>query len=276
MSTIIPYIYLGIGGCFLVYFVTLWIYCGRIPAFGWFWPLVGSAAIILGAFTYTPIVGGPDGITTLFFDENLTALRRFCTERLPLILMVLMLLFLIMVYVISKNGKKQLSTNADVLIILGAHVNGTKPSKALMSRILMAYNYLKENPHTKAVLTGGQGWGEDITEAFCMKRELLGLGIEEERLFEEDRSTTTVENIRFAKTIIEKEICSLQSDDEDFINQASIVVVTNDFHALRGSWIAKKEGFHNVQSIGASSSTIMKLHYYTRETLSWMKLFLVL
>lgn len=260
MSTAIPYLYTAIGGLLFLYFITLWIYCGRIPAFGWFWPFTGTFMATIGLFTMNYNIAGPDGVTTLFFDENLTVVRSFCTNVLPFIMIILLALFICAVYRIYTYGKKLPSKNGDYLIILGAHVNGTIPSKALMSRIKAAFEYMKENPSTNAVLTGGQGRGENITEAHCMKQELLKLGIEESRLLMEDKSTTTEENITFAKRIIK---------------DASIIIVTNDFHALRGSWIAKKAGFPQVESLGTNSSSIMKPHYYTREILSWIKLGIV-
>jgi len=218
---------------------------------------------VLGLFTKDNSIAGPDGITTVFYDENLTMVRTFCIERLPYLLLILAAVFCIALCILVFHSKKQPEENADYLIILGAHVNGTIPSRALMSRIMAAYGYLKENPHTKAVLTGGQGRGEEITEALCMQREFLKLGIEETRLLLEDQSTTTKENITFAKKRIEQ---------EREMQDISVVVVTNDFHALRGQWLAKTAGFNKAESIGTSSSLLMKPHYYTREILSWIKL----
>ena len=293
MSTAIPYIYLTIGGCFFIYFIILWIHCGRIPAFGWFWLLAGFWMINLGLFTMDYNFIGPDGVTTIFYDDNISALRIFCIEKLPIMLLVLLAIFVAELYILSKSGKRQPSKEADYLIILGAHVNGMIPSRALMSRIIAAYEYMKDNPSTKAVLTGGQGRGENITEAFCMKRELLELGIEEARLLIEDKSTTTEENISFGKRIIADHVSALhtivQLRDETLtgnknqtdtafyrdIDKLHVTIVTNDFHTLRGMWIARKSGFKKIDSIGAPSSLIMKPHYYTREILSWIKLGIV-
>ena len=293
MSTAIPYIYMAIGGCLLIYFIILWIHCARIPAFGWFWLLAGFWMVTLGLFTMDYNFIGPDGVTTLFYDDNISALRSFCIEKLPILLLVLLAIFVAELYILSKSGKRQPSKDADYIIILGAHVNGIIPSRALMSRIMAAYEYMKDNPSTKAVLTGGQGRGEQIAEAFCMKRELLKLGIEEERLFLEDKSTTTEENITFAKRIIADHVSALhdavQLGDETLtdnknqtdpafyrnIDKLHVTIVTNDFHALRGMWIARKSAFKKIDSIGASSSLIMKPHYYTREILSWIKLCII-
>ena len=281
MSTFIPHLYLIFGGIFFLYFIILWIYCRRIPAFGWFWPFSGTIMTIFGLLTKDYSVSGTDGMTVVFFDENIETARNFFIGTFPVLLLMIALICCIAIYTIGSQGKKQPSSYADYLIVLGAHVNGKVPSKALMSRIMAAHAYLKENPSTKAVLTGGQGNGEEITEAMCMKQELLKLGIDEGRLLIEDRSTTTEENIGFGKNIIKDdrtndkvpyEIDDKTDNHDQSIKSTSVIIVTNDFHALRGVQIAKKAGFKQVQSIGAPSSIIMKPHYYTREILSWIKL----
>lgn len=263
MLTIMPYMYLGIGGFFFLYFVILWIHCGRIPAFGWFWPVTGSVFLLLGVLTmdYSYSIVSADGPIVFFYDENTTRVREFCVQQLPILLLVILAAALIGICILAFHGNKKPFPGADFCIILGAHVNGSIPSRALMSRIMTAYEYLSNNPQTCAILTGGQGRGEEITEAFCMKQEFLKLGISENRLFIEDKSTTTRENIAFAREIIYE----LKK------TEVSLVIVTNDFHTLRGRAIAIREGFQDVSTLGSPSSKIMKLHYYTRELLSWIK-----
>ena len=101
----------------------------------------------------------------------------------------------------------------------------------LRLRLDAAEEFLKENPDTKAILSGGQGPGEDITEALCMYRELVKRGISEDRLYMEDRSTSTRENIAFSKEIIEKEGLNTK-----------VAVVSNNFHLYRASISVKNAG----------------------------------
>ena len=56
-------------------------------------------------------------------------------------------------------------SDLDYIIVLGAHVNGTKLTLALLERVRRALLYLEENPGTKAVLSGGRGDGRRISEA---------------------------------------------------------------------------------------------------------------
>ena len=46
--------------------------------------------------------------------------------------------------------------NLDYIIVLGAHVDGTRMTLALLERARRALLYLEENPGTKAVLSGGK------------------------------------------------------------------------------------------------------------------------
>ena len=59
----------------------------------------------------------------------------------------------------------KIKDNLDYIIVLGAHVDGTRLSMALLERTRRALQYLEKNPDTKAVLSGGQGKGEAVSEA---------------------------------------------------------------------------------------------------------------
>ena len=83
--------------------------------------------------------------------------------------------------------------NLDYIIVLGAHVDGTRMTLALLERARRALLYLEENPGTKAVLSGGKGDGENISEAEAMYRYLTGHGIDGDRLIREEESTSTKE-----------------------------------------------------------------------------------
>ena len=93
-------------------------------------------------------------------------------------------------------------SDLDYIIVLGAHVNGTKLTLALLERVRRALLYLEENPGTKAVLSGGRGDGEQISEAEAMYRYLTEHGIAAERLIKEEQSTNTKENLDFSLRLI--------------------------------------------------------------------------
>ena len=78
--------------------------------------------------------------------------------------------------------------DVEYIIVLGAHVNGTRLTLALLERTRRALQYMEDHPETKAVLSGGRGEGELITEARAMYHYLTEHGIAPERLFLEERS----------------------------------------------------------------------------------------
>lgn len=143
----------------------------------------------------------------------------------------------------------------DYIIVLGAHVRGSVPSAPLAWRIERAYEYLRDNPDTLAVLSGGQGAGEDISEAECMRRELIALGIDGGRLLLEERSTSTAENISLSLEIIGE-------------GGAGIGIVTNNFHVWRALRIARRAGIGEAEGIAAPFKNLLLPHYMVREFFS--------
>ena len=147
--------------------------------------------------------------------------------------------------------------NLEYIIVLGAHVQGTRLTLALLERIRRALQYLEENPETKAVLSGGQGEGEDISEAQAMCNYLVEHGIDRERLILEDRSTSTTENLKFSLEIIGLD--------------HSVGVVTNNFHVFRGTAIGKKCGCREIYPIPSRYRSWRLLIYIPREILAIIK-----
>ena len=147
--------------------------------------------------------------------------------------------------------------NLEYIIVLGAHVQGTRLTLALLERARRALQYLEENPETKAVLSGGQGEGEDISEAQAMCNYLVEHGIDRERLILEGRSTSTTENLKFSLEIIGLD--------------HSVGVVTNNFHVFRGTAIGKKCGCKEIYPIPSRYRSWRLLIYIPREILAIIK-----
>lgn len=163
--------------------------------------------------------------------------------------------------IISKMNSKA-ADDADYIVVLGAQVRGERITKSLAKRLDAAYDYLIENEDTKVICTGGQGTGEDISEAFAEKRYLMEKGIAEDRIIMEDKSTSTYENLKFTLEII---------GDKD----AKIAIVTNNFHVYRAVLLGKYVGFKNVDGIAGDSDNRLLLNYMVREGLALFKEFIV-
>lgn len=127
------------------------------------------------------------------------------------------------------------------MIVLGCQVRGTTPSLLLSYRIQAAADYLTAHPETVAVLSGGIGSGEDISEAECMCRALTAKGIDPKRLYLEAESTNTQENLRFSKALMEREGLT-----------GPVAVVSSDFHIYRALQMAEDIGL-DAQGLAACS-----------------------
>ena len=153
--------------------------------------------------------------------------------------------------IISANLKKP-AENATA-VVLGCRVYGERASLSLVERLEAAHDYLVENPEAVCVVSGGQGDGEDISEAECMYRWLVARGIDSSRIYKEEQSTSTDENIEFSKQVIK----------ENGLN-SSIAIVTSEYHSYRAGVIAEK---YDLSYGTASGKTAMWLFptFYVRE-----------
>lgn len=151
------------------------------------------------------------------------------------------------------NASRNAPTKESTVIVLGCRVVGTQPSVMLKSRLDAAYEYLVENPDAPVIVAGGQGDDEEISEAQCMFNYLVEKGIEPERIYMEDQSTSTRENIAFAKAIIEEEGL-----------YESVAIATSDYHELRASLVADSEGLES-SAISAKTQWNLLPKNYIRE-----------
>ena len=140
-----------------------------------------------------------------------------------------------------KTFGRDTATNQKVLIVLGCRIKGDVPSVALQKRADSAYFYLLKNPDCVAILSGGRGKDENLSEAQCLKNMLVNRGISQSRLFLEEMSTSTSQNITYSKRIIEQN--GLPSE---------VAIATSEYHQLRAKMICKNYG---LISFAVSSKT---------------------
>ena len=146
--------------------------------------------------------------------------------------------------------------DCDYIIVLGCGVNGTVPSLSLWERIQAAYAYLEAHPDTICVVSGGQGPGEDITEAACMFRELTDMGIDPSRIWLEDRSTSTEENLAFSKAVIEAHTGTVPTE---------VGIVSSEYHLYRAGLMAEDLGLTPYGIPGTTTWLGLRINYFLRE-----------
>ena len=146
--------------------------------------------------------------------------------------------------------------DCDYVIVLGAGVNGTVPSLSLRERINGAYSYLTAHPDTVCIVSGGQGNNEHISEAQCMFNELTRMGIDESRIWMEDKSTSTKEKLRVSLTLIESRTGQRPSE---------IGLVSSEYHLFRAGLFAADEGVNAVGIPAQTSWVSLRINYFLRE-----------
>lgn len=144
----------------------------------------------------------------------------------------------------------------DYLVVLGAKVRVTGPSASLWDRIYGAYDYLEAHPDVIAIVSGGHGDDEPTAEAYCMFRELVTLGIAPERIWMEDRATSTWENLHYSLDLIEEKTGT---------RPGRIGVLSSEYHLYRASLFTKACGVEFVGVPAKTSRVTQKLNHFMRE-----------
>lgn len=144
---------------------------------------------------------------------------------------------------VVSGSRSDPDTAADYVIVMGAGVNGLEPSLSLQNRLNTAYTWLLDHPDGIAILSGGKGRGEDITEAQCMFDWLVQKGIEPERLLLEDQASNTYENIQYSLALLQA---------QDLPIPTEIAIVSSDYHLCRIRMIA---GYFGVDSLCQAAHT---------------------
>lgn len=223
-----------------------------------------TAAVILLLFLL-PIFSGVYNLATLlgslyglcFLAEGIVYDKlSFNAKKYTVFLLFIISLALILGSIYVMNRGKDTAKNQKVLIVLGCRVKGDVASVALEKRAESAYFYLLKNPNSVAILSGGQGKDENMTEAQCLKNLLVGRGISQERLFLEEMSTSTRQNIAYSKKIIEQN--GFSSD---------VAVATSEYHQLRAKLICKNYGL-NAFAVSSKTKPILLPTFLLRELMA--------
>lgn len=111
----------------------------------------------------------------------------------------------------------------------------TAPPVSLWDRIYAARDYLEAHPNTVAVVSGGKGKDEPMSEAICMYVELTNLGIDGNRIWTEDRAESTWENIRYSLDLIEARTGA---------RPTRLGVLSSEYHLFRPACLPKKTAWN--------------------------------
>jgi uncharacterized SAM-binding protein YcdF (DUF218 family) len=152
---------------------------------------------------------------------------------------------------VIQEGKKK---EADILLVLGCKY----PSRAFTWRAEAAADYMEAHPNAMAVVSGGQGSDEVLSEGEGYRDTLLEYGIEPHRIMTETESGSTRENL---------ENCDRLYD----LKNRKVGIVTSSYHLYRSIVIAKQCGYTDVIGIPAKTLLIYEPDNILREVLALIK-----
>ena len=146
-------------------------------------------------------------------------------------LCVVFLSFMLYTLFIQVIPKKR---DFDYVIIHGAGLmHGEELTPLLRMRVDKAIEVYRKDPTPPVLVpSGGQGSDENISEAEAMARYLRAKGIPEDRILLEDRSTSTMENLRYSQELIESRP-----------GRHYTALVTNNYHVFRALRYTLQLGF---------------------------------
>ncbi|MGN0242411.1 MAG: YdcF family protein [Candidatus Weimeria sp.] len=155
------------------------------------------------------------------------------------------------------------SDDSSDIIVLGCGVRGENPTIMLRQRIEAARLYLALNPDTYAVVSGGQGAGEDISEAECMREYLTdsSKASEDESYFYQACDMHGVDRSQFSDIpVIDPGRVLVENTSVNTIQNISnsINVLTENGRSATGlvivtQWYHEYRAIKNAESAGAAA-----------------------
>ena len=192
-----------------------------------------------------------------FSKISLNAEGEMMIFLLGLIILCLVMFFLIL-YLVLKYEKSNCEKFCEYVLVLGARIlDEDTPCKVLENRLISAIIYLHKFENSKVIVSGGTGIDEPISEGYVMKKYLINHGIDKHRIFVEDLSTNTFENLKNTKQI-------LKDVDE-------ILIITSKYHLFRSKILARRVGFRKIYLIGSEVNTSNRQKNIIREIFAVIK-----
>lgn len=237
-----------------------------------FWLIFGSALLLFGAIpmlfygifnvgAWTLLLGGLLCLTVFLTDSLLRRRLRAAAFRLfrrclwsltALALTAAGLLTVLMAHAAYANPPP--ADQPSTVVVLGCLIRGDQPSLMLRRRLDRALELLEENSQAVCILSGGQGAGEDYTEAWVMEKYLLGQGVE-----------PTVSFGRSALPIRRKTCAFPSRFSGSRASPGRLVIATDGFHQLRAVLLARREGCSQVYSLSSGTPWGLLPCYWVRE-----------
>lgn len=144
------------------------------------------------------------------------------------LLALLLLMFVAIELPILVAGHLAKPMPSDTIIVLGAKLIGREPSTMLRLRLDEAIRLYKLQYAPAIIVSGAQGYDEEISEASAMQDYLIRQGIPAAVIFTEDQSRSTFQNLANSSVIMRSQ------------NFNSAIIVSNVSHIRRALVLANQ------------------------------------
>ena len=141
-------------------------------------------------------------------------------------------------------GRQQLTSSAEAIVVLGAAQYDGRPSPQLEGRLLTAIDLWNDGSAKYFIVSGGRQEGDRFTEAETSRNVALDSGVPDSNILFEDEGTTTWESLQGVAQIVQQYEIS------------SVILVTDPYHAMRASLIAKRSGI-NVAGVAPVQDSVV-------------------
>lgn len=240
-------LFLFIGTLSFIYYIICIAFAGFGLSFVWIWLMLGTFCFVR-AFMLKRKLQGEEKWQA---PKWLISIYRIC-----MIGGIALFVYVESQVIVTMNTAPK--DGLEYVIVLGAGIRGTTPTRPLLLRIQRAYEYMQDNPDTILIASGGRGNDEQISEAECIRNTLVEMGLDESRILLEDCSTDTEENISNSYELIPDK-------------NSEVGIVTNSFHIWRAVAIANSQGYENVSGVPAKTLMPVGVHYVVREFFGYVK-----
>jgi uncharacterized SAM-binding protein YcdF (DUF218 family) len=136
--------------------------------------------------------------------------------------------FLFSLWQVWSTGNTDQARNVDAIVVMGAAQYDGRPSPQLEARLDHAVELWNDDLAPTVVVTGGNRPGDRFTEADASAAYLIEAGVPPTAIEKEDRGASSYESLDGVAAIL---------DDE-----ATVLIVTDPYHALRSRMIAEELG----------------------------------
>lgn len=171
-------------------------------------------------------------------------------------------LFIFFSYLQLNTQSKQKIPQVDAIIVLGSGIIQGQPSPTLALRLDAAAEVAKQHPKAWIIVSGGLDYGETKTEAEAMSTYLQEkYHISAHRILKEDQSTSTELNLKNSQNVLKAHQLGLNS---------KIAIITSDFHTLRASAIAQKQGYQDIVTVSSNTPIETRYNAWLREYFAYI------